>query len=100
MSRPGALQSYIEFQRAVKTEDGSGGYTKSNVSLGKAWAEIDINTTKINHVSFIIRNRNDLNLTKDDSILWQNTNYNILMVPPVNRREMYLEIQAVEADEA
>jgi SPP1 family predicted phage head-tail adaptor len=102
--RIGELDQRIEFYRKVRTPDGQGGFTTSEVLQTTVWALI--RATGGNEVfkyekleapasyMFVIRYNSELDIREDDLIKWNGDSYNIRSIQQRSTRRMYLEIVA------
>jgi SPP1 family predicted phage head-tail adaptor len=104
--RPGELDQKIDFRRSILSDDGAGGqtetfcYIKKAVSAhvrplsGKERERFDkLNAEEL--TLFVTRYRRDrLDISEDDTIIYDGDLYNIRRIPKRNKRSMYQEFYA------
>ena len=102
--RPGELDQRIKIFRQVKTDDGQGGFDRSDVLQHTLWAKIIVKggteVFKFEKVEgtatyiFVVRQSPSLVIQQDDIIEWQGIKFNIRSPLQMSQRKMYLEIEA------
>lgn len=100
--RAGDLDQPIEFYRPVSVPDGRGGYSYEPQKYDADWAYVSTGSggetedhdrkESRNRATFKIRFRDDLKAT--DLILFGGVFYNILYLPSIPDRSMYMDIDA------
>jgi len=99
--RTGELDTKIDVFKEVKTSDGIGGETISSAVVRRdIWAkyrplsgkEMERFDKLVNEelAVFVMRRREDI--SDEHYIQYQGLNYNIVRVPPTNKREMYMNV--------